>query len=217
MSRTKVSILLVDDHPIFAEALKLLLTTRNDYEVIGTCLNGREMLDFLANNRPDIALVDINMPVINGEEAITKALELQPDLHIIVLTSEGKSATIERVIHSGVKGFVSKSSCQSDLIDAIETVYEGGVHFSQDIFDLLITSMRQPEKNRSIADIFTIREKEIIQLLCQGKTSKEIAQELNINHRTVETHKAKIFEKTGVNNTISLVVCAIKDNLIEIF
>ena len=84
MSRTKVSILLVDDHPIFAEALKLLLTTRNDYEVIGTCLNGREMLDFLTNNRPDIALVDINMPVINGEEAITKALELQPDLHIIV-------------------------------------------------------------------------------------------------------------------------------------
>jgi Response regulator containing a CheY-like receiver domain and an HTH DNA-binding domain len=217
MSRTKVSILLVDDHLIFTEGLKLLLTTRNDYEVIGTCQNGLEMLNFLANHQPDIVLVDINMPVLDGEEAIHKALELQPDLRIIVLTSEEKGAIVERVIHSGVKGFVSKSSCQSELVDAIETVYEGGVHFSQDIFDLLITSMRQPEKNKSVVDIFTIREKEIIRLLCDGKTSKEIAQELNINHRTVETHKAKIFEKTGVNNTISLVVCAIKDNLIKSF
>jgi DNA-binding NarL/FixJ family response regulator len=217
MSSTKVSILLVDDHRIFTEGLKLLLTTRNDYSVVGACPNGLAMLDFLANHQPDIVLVDINMPVLDGEEAIRRALVLQPNLRIIVLTSEEKSATIERVVHLGVKGFVSKSSCQSELIEAIDTVYEGGIHFSPDIFDLLVASMKHHEKAaKGTLDDFTEREMEIVRLLCEGKTSKEIAQELNINHRTVETHKSKILEKAGVKNTISLVVCAIKNNLLEV-
>lgn len=214
MSRSRVSILLVDDHTIFTEALKLLLTTRDDYEVIGTCHNGVEMLDFLEHYQPDIVLVDINMPILNGTEAIRKALKLQPDLRIIVLTSEENSATVERVVHTGVKGFVSKSSCQTELVDAIETVHDGGIHFSQDIFNLLVAGMKQPEKTaKGSMDDFTEREMEIIRLLCDGKTSKEIALELKITHRTVETHKSKILEKAGVKNTISLVVNAIKSNL----
>lgn len=213
---SKVRILLVDDHPIFTEGLKLLLAMQSDYEVVATCRNGAEMLEFLNDSQIDIALVDLNMPVLDGEEAIERALELQPNLRIIVLTSEEKTAIIERIIHSGVKGFVSKGSCQTELVEAIRTVNEGGIHFSQDIFDLLVAGMKHPERMLKVSlDVFTEREKEIVQLLCEGKTSKEIAADLNINHRTVETHKSKILEKAGVKNTISLVVYAIKNNLLN--
>lgn len=213
---TTLNILLVDDHPIFTEGLKLLLSTHSEFKVIGTCANGIEMLDFLNTHKPDIALVDINMPILNGEDAIVQAMEIHPDLRIIVLTSEDRSPIVERILVSGVKGLISKTSCQTELVEAINTVHMGGIHFSQDIFDRLVAAMKRPDKApKKLMANFTDREKEIIKLLCEGKTSKEIAVDLDINHRTVETHKSNILEKAGVKNTISLVVFAIKNNLLD--
>lgn len=213
---TDIKIVIVDDHLIFTEGLKLLLSKNSTFKVIATCKNGQELLNLLNENKPDIILLDINMPVLNGENTIQEVLKSYPDLRIIILSSDENLSVLQRTLASGAKGFVSKSSCQHELTSAISVVSRGGVHFSQDIFDLLVNGMlKSTSKNQKSSVHITKREKEIIASLCDGKTSKEIALELNINYRTVETHKANILEKIGVKNTISLVAYAIKNNLLD--
>ena len=214
--KPKAKILVVDDHPLFSVGLKLMLETQASCEVIGICANGIEMLNFLKQQTPSIVLVDIKMPILNGEEAIEQALHQYPTLKIIAITSEDNELTIQRIAMSGIKGLVPKTSCEGELIEAIEIVNNGGIYFSQNVFNQIVNGLKQPEKEKEpLHSEFSEREMEIISLICEGKTSKEIAAELFISPRTVDNHKSNIFEKAGVNNAISLAVYMFRNNLIS--
>lgn len=218
-STKKIRIVIVDDHPLFSEGLKLLLNKERSFEIVKICNNGNELLEYLNTATPDIILLDLKMPLMKGDEALQLALNKNPELRIIIVTSEDDVTSLEQSLSKGAKGFVSKVSCKDELFGAIIAVHNGHVHFSQDIFEMLIGGIRKNTSGSKDNDTFqqlSAREKELLTLLCKGKTSKEIASEMGINHRTVETHKANIIEKFGVKNTISLVAYVISNRMVSI-
>lgn len=211
-----VKVLLVDDHKIFLEGLKLLLSEEKNLEVIGQAENGREMLDFVSKTLPDIVVMDINMPVMNGLGAAEIALKEHPDLKILILSSNDEDDYINNALSNGVKGFVEKNYSHEDLVMAINTVISGQVYFSQTMLQRMIDSLKVKEKEvKTPESFFTKRELEIIERICRGETNKEIAANLDINVRTVETHKANIIEKAGVKNTLNLVIYAVKSGIVK--
>ena len=215
----KITVLLVDDHTIFIEGLKLVLSKSDRIRVVGTCNNGIEMLDFLAHSKPDIVVLDINMPRMDGEEAINQALERYPDIKILVLSSQEDDPKVQRILLSGIKGFIGKTSCQKELVTAITAIANGEIHFSHQLFNLMVDSLKRKDTLLPVREpqcSFTPRELDVIRRLCMGETNKEVAESLGINVRTVETHKAHILEKAGVKNTLNLVIYVMKNNIISI-
>jgi len=209
----KIKIFIVDDHNLFRSGLKFILSQFNNLEVIGEASNGKEFLVFLENlsDLPDIILLDINMPIMNGIEATKIALKKFPNLKIIVLSMYGETEYYNTMIDLGVKGFILKDCENKDLIDAIERVNNGGTYFSQEILLSLIQERKSNEKIK-----LTKREKEILELICKGYSNNEIAEKLFISQRTVERHRANLLEKTNSKNSISLVVFALKNKLVDL-
>ena len=207
----KVRLFLVDDHQLFRNGLKYILNERKDMEVTGEASNGREFLDLLDFVKPDVVLMDIGMPVMDGIEATRRALEKFPQLKILVLSMYDESEYYNSMIELGVKGFVLKDMDNEELYEAIRKVSTGGTHFSQELL-LSIIKKKTPESKI----ILTRREKEILDLICKGYSNLQISDKLIISQRTVERHRANLLTKTDSRNSISLVVYAIKNRLINI-
>jgi len=207
----KVRLFLVDDHQLFRNGLKYILNERKDMQVTGEASNGREFLDLLDFVKPDVVLMDIGMPVMDGIEATRRALEKFPKLKILVLSMYDESEYYNSMIELGVKGFVLKDMDNEELYEAIRKVSTGGTHFSQELL-LSIIKKKTPENKI----ILTRREKEILDLICKGYSNQQISDKLIISQRTVERHRANLLTKTDSRNSISLVVYAIKNRLISI-
>jgi DNA-binding NarL/FixJ family response regulator len=209
-----VHIVIVDDHELFRDGLKLVLSQINSVFRISECRNGQEFLDTLEFKVPDIVLMDINMPVLNGRETTKRALELHPDLKIIAVTMYGEENYYMQMIESGVKGIILKKSGKFELEQAITEVLDGGSFFSQEIMKKM--AKRLNRKSIDKFETLTEREMEILVKICNGFVNNEIADMLYISPKTVEVHKTNIFRKTGVKNSAQLVIYAIKKGLIEI-
>jgi len=207
----KIRLFLVDDHQLFRNGLKYILNERKDMEVTGEASNGKEFLDLLDFIKPDVVLMDIGMPVMDGIEATRRALENFPQLKILVLSMYDESEYYNSMIELGVKGFVLKDMDNDELYDAIRKVNAGGTHFSQELL-LSIIKKKTPENKI----LFTRREKEILDLICKGYSNQQISDKLIISQRTVERHRANLLTKTDSRNSISLVVYAIKNRLVSI-
>jgi len=207
----KIRLFLVDDHQLFRNGLKYILNERKDMEVTGEASNGKEFLDLLDFIKPDVVLMDIGMPVMDGIEATKRALENFPQLKILVLSMYDESEYYNSMIELGVKGFVLKDMDNDELYEAIRKVNAGGTHFSQELL-LSIIKKKTPENKI----LFTRREKEILDLICKGFSNQQISDKLIISQRTVERHRANLLTKTDSRNSISLVVYAIKNRLVSI-
>ncbi len=207
----KNKIIIVDDHNLFRNGIKFLLSEIPDIEIVAEASDGKEFLDIIKVITPDIVLMDINMPVMNGVEATKRALELYPDLKILVLSMFSDEEYYNTMIDLGVKGFILKDADNEELKNAVRRVISGNTYFSQDLLVNLI-------KNKHSADNVSIsgREKEVLILICKGYSTGEIATELNLSMRTVERHRSSLLEKTNSNNSIKLVLFAIKNNLVKI-
>ncbi len=216
----KYKIIIVDDHEMFRDGIKFLLSGYEVFEVIGEASNGKEFLEILQRELPDIVLMDIDMPVMNGIDATKECLAMYPKQKIIVLSMFGDESYYYQMIQAGVKGFILKKSGSNELVNAINTVLEGKEYFSTELLKNVILSIGSGKKvtndNQHISINFTNRENEILTHICNGKTTKEIANLLNISPRTVEVHKSNIFYKTGTNNTGNLIAVAIKNQLVKI-
>jgi len=216
----KIKTILVDDHKMFREGLSFLLSKSKTIEVIAEAENGKEFLQLLENNKPDVVLMDINMPKMNGIEATEIALLKNPDLKIIALSMNGDEAYYYKMIHAGAKGFVLKQAGSEELEEAIETVMAGNNFFSPELMKNIIMNMAKAKKVESKSETkyikLTDRENETLQLICTGISIKDIATQLFISPRTVEGHKARIMEKLGASNSSNLIILAIKYKLIEI-
>jgi len=207
----KHRIIIVDDHQLFRNGLKFILNEISNVRVIGEASNGQEFLDLLEYEIPDLVLMDINMPVMNGVKAAKIALEKYPQLNILVLSMYGETEYYNTMIDIGVKGFILKDVDNKELEDSINKVISGGTYFSQELLLNLI-------KNKSFDENITLtkREKEVLELICKGYSNQQISDQLFISQRTVERHRSSLLLKTDSKNSISLVLYAIKHKLISI-
>ncbi len=215
----KIKIVLVDDHKMFREGLKFLLSKIRTTEVIAEAENGEQFIEQLHKITPDLVLMDINMPKMNGIEATEIARSMQPGLKVIALSMNGDENYYYKMIQAGANGFVLKQSGSEELEDAIETVMNGNDYFSPELMKNIILKMgsKKAETKNEIQNLkLTEREQETLQLICTGMSVKEIADKLFISPRTVEGHKAHIMEKLGATNSSNLIILAIKNKLIEI-
>jgi len=219
MKKSKICI--VDDHKLFRDGLKFLIDQMDTIEVVSEASNGREFLEILDEDQAiDLVLMDISMPELNGVEATKEAIAKRPGLKILVLSMYGDEEYYYEMIHAGAQGFVLKQSGANELETAIQSVLHGENYFSQKLLRDIIININGPkpasDNARGESASLTKRELEILRLICEGLTNAQIAERLYLSIRTVEGHKSNIISKTGVRNTIGLMMYALKNKLIEI-
>lgn len=209
------TIVIVDDHLIFQQGLKAMINAEGIAKVIGEAANGKEFMEILLHSKPDLVLMDIDMPLMNGMEATEKAVELIPDIKIIALTMFGDEEYYYKMINLGVKGFILKTTGISELEKAIHDVMAGDSYFSNELLRKIIRNFnRSPLNKENITNNLTDREIEVLKQICMGDTTEEIAEKLNISPKTVKSHRSKLLEKTACKNTPSLILYALKNKII---
>ena len=217
-----IRIALVDDHSLFRKGLKVLLSSRSDFSIVADVGSGEEFLEVLMQAQPDVVFMDYAMPQMNGAETTRRALEMSPDMKVITLSMFGDNAYYSDMMSSGAKGFLLKDSEFAEVVEAVDTVFEGGTYFSASLLESLSHSLRTTGATASVADDIaeadrlSEREIEVLLAICQGLSTQEIADKLFISKRTVDKHRANILEKSGCKNTASLVVYAIRNRFVEI-
>ena len=217
-----IRIALVDDHSLFRKGLKVLLSSRKDFSIVTDVGSGEEFLEVLMQAQPDVVFMDYAMPQMNGAETTRRALEMLPDMKVITLSMFGDNAYYSDMMSSGAKGFLLKDSEFAEVVEAVDTVFEGGTYFSASLLESLSHSLRSTGATASVADDIveadrlSEREIEVLLAICQGLSTQEIADKLFISKRTVDKHRANILEKSGCKNTASLVVYAIRNRFVEI-
>lgn len=210
--KTKKRVFIVEDHAIFREGLKRVLSEMPDVELVGEAGNGAEFLEKLKKVTPDIVLMDIQMPVMDGLEATDKALEKDPSLKILVISMFGEEEYVYSMVEKGVSGFILKTSGILDLERAINRVAEGHQYYSEEIMGLLVKKVRQIDAPEKVT--FTGKEMEVLRLLCKGASNNEIADKLFLSVRTVEGYRNKLLQKTGSANVINLVIYALRNKIV---
>jgi len=213
----KVNLFLVDDHKIFREGLKNLIEFEEVGVVVGEASNGQEFLDQVEEAKPDLVLMDISMPVLNGIETTKIAIERFPDLKIIALSMHGDEEYYYKMIDAGVKGFLLKDSGIKEIERALFSVAEGDSYFSNELLRRIITSINKPNsEGNDDSNVLSKREIEVLREVCNGLTNDEIAEKLFISAQTVKGHRSSILSKTNCRNSASLVMYAIKNKLVEL-
>lgn len=212
-----IRVVIVDDHGLFRNGLKLLLGTTNQIQVAGEAANGIEFLELLNTIEPDVVLMDIDMPGMDGIEATRRALAMKPSLKIITLSMFGEDEYYYQMIEAGVKGFLLKNSELNELKQAIQQVAAGRTYFSEELLlnmlkNIKTVNVAEKQGHVNLSD----REIEVLQQICKGLSNNEIADALHISKRTVDKHRANLLEKTNCRNTASLVMYALKHKLIEL-
>lgn len=209
-----IKVFIVDDHQLFRMGLRLALTNKPKIDIVGEAASGKETLAYLASQTPDIVLLDHILPDISGIDVARKLKKEKPEIKILMLSAEKPENIIEQVLETGIEGYISKSSHVEEVEEAIISVMNGLEYFGRDIskiiYDVVVTKKQRQEKIHP----FTARELEIVSLCSEGLLSKEIADRLQISHRTVENHKNNIFKKLGINNSVELVNYAMQHGIL---
>ncbi|MGB4973237.1 MAG: response regulator transcription factor [Cyclobacteriaceae bacterium] len=204
-----MKILLVDDHTILSDGVKSLLE-KKDYEVVFQADSAERALDFLKKNEVDLMITDFNMPGMDGLSLIHLVKRINQNVKIIVLSMHDEVHLVKEILKAGVNGHVLKKDTQNELLQAIREVQAGKVFLSNDINRLLIVNLQNPDEGKLLTD----REREILKLIAREFTNKQIAEELFISERTVETHRKNIFKKTATTSLVGLIKFAYANNLI---
>ena len=212
-----IKIAIVDDHHIFMEGLKILLTGEKNIEIVGQAINGKDFISKLENIDVDVVLMDIEMPEMNGIETTTYISEHYPKIKVIALSMHGDEEYYYKMIHAGAKGFLLKESKSMELKEAIQKVSIGENYFSQELLRRIIYNFGSDKNIKSKKGTeLSKREIEILSLICNGFSNGEIADKIHISQRTAEGHRSSLLKKTNSKNTASLIMYAIKNNLVEV-
>lgn len=210
-----IKILIADDHQMFIDGIKALLKNEKEIKVVGEALNGEEVLSLLKKEKADIILLDINMPKMDGIEATREIKKKFPDVKIIILTMHNKNEFISGLANEGASGYVLKNTGKRELLDAIESVYEGKTFFSKEVTETIIQNLyKRPSEQKMEYAQLTEREKDVLKLIAQEFSTKEIADKLFISPNTVETHRKNLMSKINAKNIAGLVKFALQTGLI---
>lgn len=213
----KIKVFLADDHKILRQSLVILLSQQDDIEVIGEAADGVEAFKSILSLKPDIAVIDISIPKLNGIDLAVKLKQESPETKIIILTMHKSEEFVIMALQAGVKGYVLKDNALEELIQSIETVDQGNIFLSQGVTQLVVNGYLKsiPNGEGTKSNPISSREREILQLLAEGKSNKEISDILSLSIKTVETHRANIMRKLGFKNIIDLVLYAVRNHIIE--
>jgi RNA polymerase sigma factor (sigma-70 family) len=208
-----------DDHAIIREGLRVMLGNQPDMEVVGIASNGYEAIRLVDQKEPDVVVIDISMPELNGIEAISQMLPRHPNIKVIVLSIHETKPYVYRALKTGAKGYLIKETAGLEVVDAVREVYQGERYLSQRISDLLTdVSFRDLEGSIEVSPLEQLspREREILQLVAEGKTSQEIGERLSISSKTVDTYRSRLMRKIGVDDVAGLVKFAIQHGVISL-
>lgn len=206
----RMKILLVDDHTILLDGVKSLLSKEDDLTVVGQAGSAEAALEFLKKNEVDLIITDYSLPGMDGLSLVNTIKRIAPNTKVIVLSMHDEVHLVKEILKAGVNGYVLKNDTHKELLNAIRDVSQGKVYLSSDVNKMLITNLNNPDEGRLLTD----REREILKLIAKEYTNKDIAEELFISERTVETHRKNIFKKTGTNSLVGLIKFAYANNLI---
>jgi DNA-binding NarL/FixJ family response regulator len=217
----KLRILIADDHEVVRRGLSALLQTQEGWEVCAEACDGREAVEKAKQLKPDFVIVDIGMPNLNGLAATRQLAQHDPNFKIIVLTIIDSDQVIREALDAGARGFVLKSDAVRDLVSAIEALQRGQMFFTPRVNEMVLAGFLEKGTvaPRGVPPRFptlTPREKEVIQLLAEGKSSKEVASVLKLSTKTAETHRSNIMRKLGFHSIRDLVLYAVKNNIIQV-
>lgn len=213
----KRRILLADDHGVVRKGLRFLLESEAGMEVVGEAADGRQAVDLAAELKPDIIVMDIAMPRLNGIEATRQIVRDRPETSVIMLSMHSDEEYLVRTLTAGAKGYLLKDSAEGELVRAIQSISEGKPYFSPAIAKTLLEDYLRHLQQRGLTDsydLLTDREREVLQLLAVGKTNKEIATILELSPYTVETHRNHIMQKLDLHNTAEIVLYAVRKKLV---
>ena len=218
METKKIRILLADDHTIMRRGLRLLLERQPGFEVVGEAADGRQAAERAEGTKPDVVVLDIAMPNMSGIEAAQRIRALLPQAAIVILSMHSDEGYVIRALKAGAKGYLLKDSAESDLIEAIRAVSEGKAFFSPEISKILVEDYVRDMKKRGAEDsyeLLTPREREILHLLAEGKSNKDVATLLNLSLYTVETHRRNLQDKLNLHSLAELILYAVRKGLIS--
>jgi len=217
----KLRILIADDHEVVRRGLCTLLQTHEGWEICGEAKDGREAVEMAKQMKPDVVILDVGMPNLNGLAATRQLAQQNPNQKIIVLTITDSDEVIREALDAGARGFVLKSDAARDLVSAVEALQRGRMFFTPRVNDMVLAGFLDKGRNGSRNESPTLpkltpREREVVQLLAEGKSSKEVACALNLSTKTAETHRSNIMRKLGFHSIRDIVVYAIKNNIIQV-
>ncbi|QEH41881.1 response regulator transcription factor [Chitinophaga sp. XS-30] len=213
-----IRLVIADDHEIFLDGLSLMLSRQEHIALVGQASDGRELIEIVAKEKPDVVMTDIKMPYMDGISATRQIIRTDPDTRIIALSMFDEEDQIVEMLEAGAKGYLLKNADKQEILEAITSVYEDGTYYckttSSKLASMIARSKFNPyRKKEQVA--FTEREQEIIQLICQQLTAQQIGDRIFLSKRTVEGYRTRILEKMNVRNTAGVVMYALKHNLIR--
>jgi two-component system, NarL family, response regulator NreC len=213
MQSKKFRILLADDHSVVRQGFRLILENQSDMEVVGEASNGREAVTVAEALQPDVVIMDVTMPELNGIEATRRIGELAPRTRVLALSMHKDSVYVREILRAGAKGYLLKDAAGNDLLAAVRAVARGEGYLSPTVSDAVLTDYRKHVTNP--IDLLTSRERDVLQMIAEGKTNKEIANSQQLSVYTVEAHRGRIMEKLNLHSTGELVRFALRNGLID--
>ncbi len=208
-----IRILLADDHVLVRQGFKMILSAQPDMQIVGEAANGRETVEQCEKLQPDLVLMDVTMPELNGIEATRRIATASPRTRVLALSMHKDAVYVREILRAGARGYLLKDSAEADLIAAVRSVAKGEGYLSPAVSDAVLTDYRKHVSDP--LDLLTSREREVLQMIAEGKTNKEIATALNLSVYTVEAHRGRVMEKLNLHSTGELVRFALRSGLID--
>ncbi|MGH9546147.1 MAG: response regulator [Terriglobales bacterium] len=213
-------ILVADDHEIVRRGLVSLIKAHPDWEVCAEADNGCQAVEKAKELKPDVVILDIGMPLLNGLEATRRILREQPSVRILILTITDGDHAVQAVLDAGARGFLLKSDAARDLVMAIEALQQNKTFFTARVADLILSGYlnktNTPSRNKPVLQALTSREREVVQLLAEGQSTKEVACHLNLSVKTAETHRSNVMRKLGLHSVSEVVIYAVRNGIVQV-
>lgn len=211
-------ILIADDHEVARRGIRSLLETHSGWEICGEAKDGREAVELGGALKPDIFLLDIGMPNLNGLDAARQILAVNPDARILILTIHDSEQVVREVLSAGARGFLLKSDAGRDLLAAVEALQQRRTFFTPRVAQMMLEGYLRPQTDDlTNQHVLTPREREVIQLVAEGKTTKEIASALNLSVKTAETHRTNLMRKLDLHSVADLTLYAVRNGIVQIY
>ena len=213
MSTRNIRILLVDDHAVVRQGFRMILAAQEDMEIVGEAGNGREAIAKAAELHPDVVVMDVAMPELNGIEATRRLAETSPQTRVLALSMHKDSVYVREILRAGARGYLLKDSIDVDFLTAVRAVARGEGYLSPAVSDAVLTDYRKHVSDP--LDLLSSREREVLQMIAEGKTNKDVAGVLNLSVYTVDAHRGRIMEKLNLHSTSELVRFAVRKGLVD--